>query len=101
MRNQYFYHCPRGFSNEYTVYVAATKAIVEAILAKYPNIEKITRGEALKYGYSVPLDAKKNGSSDWYGGFCDGPHPYMTRNDAIDIAILNTEYQIKNYPERN
>lgn len=66
-RRVYFERCPRGFSNEYDVFVVPTSMAsrCEAALA---DVRRISRREALRMGISRPAEARRYGEQ-WFGGF--------------------------------
>lgn len=64
---RYYLNNPRGFANEYTVYVIEAEHAYY-LERRFPSATRITRADALEYGLRKPRSAKRN-QQQWYGGF--------------------------------
>jgi hypothetical protein len=79
--NRYYKLNPRGFANEYTVYVVDAKQALDFESAmKYPT--QITRAEAIEYGVRKPNWARRN-SQQWFGGFARTADSEFARNQEL------------------
>jgi len=65
MPASYYVEHPRGFANEYAVYVVKDRMAFKSAI---PDAKRITRVEAIRLGWSRPREAQRTGEQ-WYGGF--------------------------------
>jgi hypothetical protein len=67
---RYYVFYPRDFANEYDVLVVR-RSWEGRFLRAYPDADRITRPQALRFGLSLPRQARRD-SEQWYGGFAGG-----------------------------
>ena len=100
---RYFKYHPRGFANEYTVYVVERPEDLESDVIQVAA--KITRAEAIEWGIRKPNWAKRN-SQQWFGGFaCTAESEYflseqerffrLSDGDMIAAAAIATREIIR------
>lgn len=92
----YHVEYPRGFANEYHVYVV-TPETAQRFSGVFPNARRIDRKEAVELGWTRPRRAKKTGEQ-WYGGFVihDGADSLAA---AIADAARATAWEIREREE--
>lgn len=87
--NRYFVAYPRNFANEYKVYVCESERTERRLLAVRPDAERISRGEAVRLGWTRPREARRNGQ-EWHGGFAEplyhSSDPQNVREAIVEAA---------------
>ena len=67
-RNRYFVNSPRGFANEYTVFVVTNREDEARLRRLVPKLERLSRVEAEFWGWLEPKRMKVQ-TAHWSGGF--------------------------------
>ena len=95
--NRYYLDNPRGFANEYTVYVIGSPEDEARFRNLYPGAQRITRASAIDYGLRRPRAARRD-NQQWYGGFAWSAESEYERSqlrgdpttDSDEIALAIT-----------
>ena len=87
---RYYAEYPRGFANEYTIYVVAEPA--DSKVLGLSDDERISRAKAIYLGIQRPRGATREGEQ-WYGGLCGGSRceEIIINGRRIDRAPTYTE----------
>ncbi len=104
--NHYLICYPRDFDNEYEVYAGSDADLsdLESFLDRpnrngnYPTFQRLTWAQAIRRGWTLPREAKRDGEQ-WFGGFAEpyaGPswhhgRDYSVRDAIADAATATTE----------
>ena len=86
---KYFVRYPRGFVNEYTVFVVESPDDEARLRKAFPDAFRITRKRAMQLGFVLPRRAEREGEQ-WFGGFAEPQKGFRTYDDRVESAIVGT-----------
>ena len=86
--NNYYIDYPRGFVNEYRVYVIPSH-LAKEFEESFARAGRISRKEAIRLAVTRPREAKRNGEQ-WFGGWYSRFEP-LTGNTEEQIERCKQE----------